>query len=67
MAARRRHPAPSPVPAELRMVLWMVVAWAVWLSLVWGLQAANARPAGTSSAITAEVCAAHAAADGWDL
>lgn len=67
MAARRRHPAPSSVPAELRMVLWMVVAWAVWLSLVWGLQAANARPADTSSAITAEVCAAHAAADGWDL
>lgn len=67
MAARRRRQAPSTVPAELRMALWMALAWVLWLALVWGLQAANARPADTSSAITAEVCAAHAAADGWDL
>lgn len=67
MAARRRRPAPSAVPAELRMALWMVVAWVLWLALVWGLQAANARPADTNAAVTAEVCSAHAAADGWDL
>lgn len=66
-ARRRRRPAPSPVPTELRVLIWMAVLWAAWLALVWGLQAANARPAETGAAITADVCLAHARADGWDL
>lgn len=66
-ARRRRRPAPSPVPTELRVLIWMAVLWAAWLALVWGLQAANARPTETGAAITADVCLAHARADGWDL
>lgn len=68
MAARRRRlPAPSPVPPELRILLWMVAAWALWLAFVWGAQAASARPGETAAAITDEVCLEHARADGWDL
>ena len=36
-ARRRRRPAPSPVPTELRVLIWMAVLWAAWLALVWGL------------------------------
>lgn len=67
MAARRRHPAPSGMPPELKMLLWMALLWAAWMALVLGAQAANADPARTEAAITPEVCAAHARADGWDL
>lgn len=67
MAARRRRQAPSPVPPELKMLLWMALLWAAWMALVLGAQAANARPAETGAAITADVCLAHARADGWDL
>jgi len=66
-ARRRRRPAPSPVPTELKMLLWMALLWATWMALVLGAQAANADPARTEAAITPEVCAAHARADGWDL
>jgi len=66
-ARRRRRPAPSPVPTELKMLLWMALLWAAWMALVLGAQAANADPARTEAAITPEVCAAHARADGLDL
>lgn len=65
--ARRTAPAPSATPVELKMLLWTVAIIFAWLALVFGMQAANADRAAVSAAITPEVCAAHARADGWDL
>lgn len=65
--ARRTAPAPSATPVELKMLLWTVAIVFAWLSFVFGMQAANADRAAVSAAITHEVCAAHARADGWDL
>lgn len=65
--SRRTAPAPSATPVELKMLLWAVAIIAVWCLFVFGMQAANAAPARANAAITAEVCAAHAVADGWDL
>lgn len=64
---RRTAPAPSPFPTELKMLLWTVALISAWCALVFGLQAMSADRAAADAAITAEVCAAHAAADGWDL
>ncbi len=67
MSRRKRRAAPSLVPDELKMVVWVCVLFGSWLLFVFAMQAANAAPARANAAITAEVCAAHAAADGWDL
>lgn len=67
MRCRRRRAAPSPIPPELKMVVWVCALFGSWLLFVFAMQAANAAPARANAAITAEVCAAHAAADGWDL
>lgn len=64
---RRTAPAPSPFPTELKMLLWACTIVAAWCAIVFGLQAMSADRAAADAAITAEVCAAHAAADGWDL
>ena len=64
---RRTAPAPSPVPTELKMLLWACAIVAVWCLLVFSLQAASADRAAANAAITDEVCRAHAVADGWDL
>ena len=63
---RRTAPAPSPVPTELKMLLWTVVLISAWCLFVFGMQAANADRAAAAS-ITPEVARAHAVADGWDL
>ncbi len=65
--ARRTAPAPSAFPTDLKMLLWAAAIIFAWLAFVFGLQAANADRAAVSAAITPEVCAAHARADGWDL
>lgn len=49
------------------MLLWAAAIACAWLSFVFAMQAANADRAAVSAAITPEVCAAHARADGWDL
>ena len=49
------------------MLLWAAAIISAWCALVFGLQAMNADRAAVSAAITPEVCAAHAVADGWDL
>ncbi len=49
------------------MLLWAAAIIFAWLAFVFGMQAANADRAAVSAAITPEVCAAHARADGWDL
>ena len=64
---RRTAPAPSATPVELKMLLWAVAIIAAWCLFVFGMQAACADRAAVSAAITPEVCAAHAVADGWDL
>lgn len=64
---RRTAPAPSAFPTDLKMLLWAAAIACAWLAFVFGMQAANADPARTEAAITPEVCAAHARADGWDL
>ena len=64
---RRTAPAPSATPVELRMLLWAAAIVAAWCLLVFSLQAASADRAAANAAITDEVCAAHARADGWDL
>lgn len=65
--SRRTAPAPSATPVELKMLLWAAAIISAWCLLVFGMQAANADRAAVSAAITPEVCAAHARADGWDL
>ncbi len=49
------------------MLLWAAAIVAAWCLFVFGMQAACADRAAVSAAITPEVCAAHAVADGWDL
>lgn len=64
---RRTAPAPSPVPTELKMLLWTVALVSAWCLFVFGMQAANADRGAANAAITPEVARAHAVADGWDL